>query len=326
MTNIDRLQPKPIILRASTARSFVIGIAVVLGVIWQAVGATPTEIVDQIRQSCTIPSSIEGFSVFATSVFALDPEFVKLNQGIEGAKREGIAKYQVTLRGEAFKIVTEFQSKDGERGSSNAMVYDGKQTMVKFSKGSALSVKAGAKMAPDNSMPLGSILFLPYGFLQPLTLSPGEPGKLPIVTLAALQDNSLWSHLAEKLTVLEARKTPELVRIRVDHDGGGYSIVGLDAKNGLFPRSIDIFSSKGNLLLRFDVIRVSFLEVENRKIPYAQEATFSRYAEGFKISERHVTIEKVEGLKNSEETFSFDPASVDVIFDEDSRTSIKVPK
>lgn len=285
------------------------------------IAQTPEEsIVSHLKQLCSVLNDIGGFRLSATSHFTLEPKYLEINPNIDPNKYGRVEEeYTVSTNGKLFRIETQFRLQDGELRIPIVCIFDGSDTMLKFSEGKAMAVKKGVKRVPDNSMPLGTVLYMPFGFLLPC-----EDEKIAILTPSTLNDQETWSSFTGNMTVESVKSSTE-TNLRVNQGNGAYCIVKLSLPD-LLPKAYELYSREGKKQLSYETIAQDVVHYNGASFPYAKEFVLSFYVEGFKRSQRLVSIGKIEMLKNLDEDFAADPASVDVIFDEDTKESVRVSK
>lgn len=276
-------------------------------------------VISQLKQLCSAANDVGGFRLNAVSRFAFEPKYLEINRHIDPAKYGKVEEgYTISTDGKRFRIATQFRLQNGEERAANVCVFDGTDTKFTFSNGKAMAVKKGIKRVPDNSMPLGTVLYMPFGFLLP-----SEEEKVPILTPSILNDDAIWKSFANNIAIEPSSIAGE-VSARVTQEDGSYYLLRL-ALPDLFPKAYELYSREGKRQLSYEMGSRGEINHEGRSFSYAKEFVVSLYVEGFKRSQRRVTINMVEIGKISEE-FSSDPASADVIFDEDTKTSVLVPK
>lgn len=263
--------------------------------------------------------SLPLVTVVATANYSLDPDFLKRNPQIDPDKYKNITEtYVVKFKGPLFNISVDYILANGETRPTHSMVFNGSESMTSYGVDSLAMISHGALTAPDNSMILGTVIFLPYSFL----INSGEAGKIPLITPTTLAKAfSSFQVDGAKIT------TDGEFNLKFYSETEAINVVK-KSPNSIFPQSFEVFSRSQQPLFSFLCGEVSKFALPNEVfLDYAKNFTVIEFLDGKKLSERRVTIDSISiSETESDNEFVIDPSSARIIRDLDQKVDITVPK
>ena len=266
--------------------------------------------------------------VEADSVSTLSDEFVALNPQIDAKKHKVVYEhYTGWFDGDRYVVSSSTGYSPGVFDATKTTIaYNGKQTFTKASDGQVISVKNTRTSFPDNSLPLGTVLFAPYSFIFPQSAASNELNKLALLSSGSLN----LEKFAENLKDLD---------VTIDQDGdalilakyvsGASCKITVDLDSFYQIKSWVAYNAEGNKTLSLTVEEAGMVNLDGKPYKYPKRFTLERYINGFGFGKRRVEIKLLRLMSENErkeDKMEIDLSSASVIVDEDSGVQIPVPR